>query len=250
MQLQANKALKTGIPIQGKWKRWTVSIRIFTTWSYFDWSQCAHLRCIFWWMHLFSQWKSQQTKLSYLGYGKSQHHREHFRDSPKVIVWCCFLYDRIIGPFFFSWANCQRNLLSQYVENFALPQLQEAEAQSQHEIRFQQDGAPPHWSLHVRALPNQLYPSRWLGRDGPIAWPPRSPDLTPPDFFYGAMSRTRCTRPPFQTSTSCGGVSLMVWLVVTAIPQATLYAVWREMQDRLDICWATNGAHVEGGTLR
>jgi hypothetical protein len=48
-------------------------------------------------------------------------------------------------------------------------------------------------------------------------------------------------------STSCGGVLLMfVICVVTAIPQAiTLHALWREMQDRLDICWATNGAHVE-----
>jgi NAD(P)H-nitrite reductase large subunit len=43
-------------------------------------------------------------------------------------------------------------------------------------------------------------------------------------------------------STSCGGVTD----VVTAIPQATLHSVWREMQDRLDICRATNGAHVEG----
>jgi hypothetical protein len=32
--------------------------------------------------------------------------------------------------------------------------------------------------------------------------------------------------------------------VVTAISQATLHAVWREMQDSLDICRATNGAHV------
>ena len=24
------------------------------------------------------------------------------------------------------------------------------------------------------------YPGRWIGRDGPVAWPPRSPDL---DFF-------------------------------------------------------------------
>jgi hypothetical protein len=34
--------------------------------------------------------------------------------------------------------------------------------------------------------------------------------------------------------------------IVTAIPQATLHAVWWEMQDRLDICQATNCAHVEG----
>jgi hypothetical protein len=25
---------------------------------------------------------------------------------------------------------------------------------------------------------------RWIGRSGPIAWSPKSPDLTPFDFFF------------------------------------------------------------------
>uniref|UniRef100_A0A3Q2XIB6 Uncharacterized protein n=1 Tax=Hippocampus comes TaxID=109280 RepID=A0A3Q2XIB6_HIPCM len=44
-------------------------------------------------------------------------------------------------------------------------------------------GAPPHWGLHVRGFLNQKFPDRWIGRDGPIPWPPRSPDITPLDFF-------------------------------------------------------------------
>ena len=27
------------------------------------------------------------------------------------------------------------------------------------------------------------YPGRWIGRVGPVGWPPRSPDLTPLDFL-------------------------------------------------------------------
>ena len=45
------------------------------------------------------------------------------------------------------------------------------------------NGAPPHWGLVVREFLDQTFPNRWIGRDGPIAWPPRSPDLTPLDFF-------------------------------------------------------------------
>ena len=30
---------------------------------------------------------------------------------------------------------------------------------------------------------NDTFPERWVGRDGPIPWPPRSPDITPLDFF-------------------------------------------------------------------
>jgi hypothetical protein len=27
------------------------------------------------------------------------------------------------------------------------------------------------------------FPGRWVGRDGPNPWPPRSPDITPLDLF-------------------------------------------------------------------
>ncbi|XP_034250323.1 uncharacterized protein LOC117650829 [Thrips palmi] len=47
---------------------------------------------------------------------------------------------------------------------------------------YQQDGAPPHWALVVRNHLNSVYQNRWIGRGGPVAWPPRSPDLTPLDF--------------------------------------------------------------------
>jgi hypothetical protein len=53
---------------------------------------------------------------------------------------------------------------------------------------LQLDGAPPHFALSVRTWVNESYPNRWIGRGGPVAWPARSPDLTPPDFFlWGQM---------------------------------------------------------------
>ena len=51
------------------------------------------------------------------------------------------------------------------------------------ELFFQQDGAPPHYALRVRGYLNGVFPQRWFGRRGSIEWPPRSPDLTPMDFF-------------------------------------------------------------------
>jgi hypothetical protein len=46
-----------------------------------------------------------------------------------------------------------------------------------------QDGAPPHFALNVKQFLNEEFPNGWIGRGGPIAWPPRSPDLTPMDYF-------------------------------------------------------------------
>lgn len=46
------------------------------------------------------------------------------------------------------------------------------------------DGASAHYSAIVRRYLTEKYGERWIGRGGPIAWPPRSPDLNPLDFFF------------------------------------------------------------------
>jgi len=61
---------------------------------------------------------------------------------------------------------------------------------------FQQDGGPPHFHFDVRAHLNANLPSRWIGRashnDSPLlTWPPRSPDLTPCDFFLWGYIKDR-----------------------------------------------------------
>jgi len=65
------------------------------------------------------------------------------------------------------------------------PQLEEFQPW----IIFQQAGAPPHWGSHIRGFLDATFPNRWIGRDGPTPWPPRSPDITPLNSFYGGMLR-------------------------------------------------------------
>lgn len=48
---------------------------------------------------------------------------------------------------------------------------------------LQQDGCPAHYARRVRVVLDQMFPHRWIGRNGPISWPPRSPDLTVLDFY-------------------------------------------------------------------
>ena len=55
---------------------------------------------------------------------------------------------------------------------------------------FQRDGAPPHYSRLVREYLHASFPNRWLGRLGPVAWPPRSPDLTPLDYYIWGHMKT------------------------------------------------------------
>jgi hypothetical protein len=83
------------------------------------------------------------------------------------------------------------------MELYAVPQLEVFQPW----VVLQEDGAPPHWGLLVRHFLYVTFPNRWIGRDGPTPWPPRSPDITPLDFFYGGLFRTKCIRHQCQTLT-------------------------------------------------
>ena len=38
---------------------------------------------------------------------------------------------------------------------------------------------------------NDVFPDGWIGRGGPTSWPPRSPDVTPLDFFLWGYVKTK-----------------------------------------------------------
>lgn len=41
---------------------------------------------------------------------------------------------------------------------------------------------------------NEFHPQRWIGRGGIVAWPPRSPDFTPLDFYlWGTLKEKDST---------------------------------------------------------
>jgi hypothetical protein len=48
---------------------------------------------------------------------------------------------------------------------------------------YMYDGASAHFSRAVRDVLNNTYHGRWIGRGGPNAWLPRSPDLNPLEFY-------------------------------------------------------------------
>jgi len=107
---------------------------------------------------------------------------EYVRCSPKVSVWCGLLYDHVIGPFFFSESTVTGVVYLDLLEQYVFPQIETVEQETVSRVIFMQYGAPPHFSCFVTDVLNERFPVTWIGRNGPIPWPPRSPDLSPPDF--------------------------------------------------------------------
>ena len=95
---------------------------------------------------------------------------------PGVTCWAAISSSGIIGPYFFETTVNSCTYLDM-LENYFLPRVQDEESY------FQHDGAPAHYGKDVRTWLDQNFAGKWFGRRGSVEWPPRSPDLTPPDFF-------------------------------------------------------------------
>jgi hypothetical protein len=72
------------------------------------------------------------------------------------------------------------------LQHFPLPQLDEDDQGGR--IHFQ------HYLHYLEEVPEYLntrFLRRWIGREAPIAWPPRSRDLTLLDFFLWVFVKDR-----------------------------------------------------------
>ena len=99
----------------------------------------------------------------------------------------------VIGPFFYE-GTLTGIKYGEMLEDRILPSIREAYGNMRRDIWFMQDGAPAHRGLNVRHKLHEVFGNRVLGLGFRQEWPPRSPDLTPCDFFFcGVASKTRYT---------------------------------------------------------
>ena len=113
----------------------------------------------------------------------------NFQRRFSVNVWRGVIGNRLIGPFVFD-NNLTGNTYEAFLRNELPGLLEDIPLMVRSQMYFQHDGAPPHYTRHVREYLNEFFPNRWLGRGGPVAWPPRSPDLTPLDYYLWGHMKT------------------------------------------------------------
>lgn len=123
-----------------------------------------------------------------------------FQNRWTINVWAGIIGDKIIGPVFINGTlNRQRYMtllrgpLANFLDTVPLADL--------NQIWFQHDGAPPHIAEEVRNELETMFGNRWIGRHGPILWPPRSPDLTILDFFFWGWVKNLVYRKVSNTET-------------------------------------------------
>lgn len=116
---------------------------------------------------------------------KDSYHQVRF----SVNVWAGIINNVIVGPYFIDDRLTGGNYLDM-LQSVIPDLLDDVPLGLLNNLHYQHDGAPPHYSSAVRNYLNSEYGDRWIGRGGPIPWPPRSPDLTPLDFYlWGEIKR-------------------------------------------------------------
>ena len=135
----------------------------------------------------------------------------------------------------------KRALQLDMLQEFLIPQLDEDDQEER--IHFQQDGAPPHYLGEVREYLNTRFLGRWIGRAAPIAWPPRSPDLTPLDFFLWGFVKDRLFVPPLPANVV--ELRTRITAAVAKVTPEMLRTVWQETDYMWNVCRITNGSHIE-----
>jgi transposase len=158
----------------------------------------------------------------------------------KLMVWCGLWKAHVLGPFFFDQTMTGEAYLTMLGDQL-MPQL-DGLGEGLPEW-FQHDGAAPHYSRAVRHWLDANLPN-WIGRCGPLEWAPRSPDLTPLDFFFWGVIKEKVY------SAKIRNLEHLKARIVSACAEINgnvemLHRVHENLAKRIHLCMLNDGGHIE-----
>jgi hypothetical protein len=92
---------------------------------------------------------------------------------PGLSVWASIWSGDIVGPYFFDGTVTGESYL-EMLREVVLPKLENIPLYDNTEFIWQQDGAPPHYSLRIREFLNNSFPAG-PGRRGTVSCTPPPP---------------------------------------------------------------------------
>lgn len=151
-----------------------------------------------------------------------------------ITVWAGISVSGIVGPYFFEDSVNGQNYLEML--RHVVPQINKK--------IWMQDGAPAHYARIVVSFLNQHFPDGWIGRRGTyLEWPPRSPDMTPCDFFLWGYIKDIVYKGNPQNLQE---IRRSITAAFETIPQTMCQRVCREaVEKRIRLCHNESGNHFE-----
>ena len=94
---------------------------------------------------------------------------------------------------------------------------------------------------------NEVFPNRWIGRGGPISWPPRSPDITPLDYFLWGYVKSKVYSSPAENVRE---LKERIQTAISSISAELLARVWKNLEIRLRTLKENCGGHIENLNMK
>ena len=130
--------------------------------------------------------------------------------------------------------------------DYVIPSLESRGIQPQ-TIWFRQDGAAAHTAASTLECLQGYFSGRVIFKGGSVGFPPRSPDLTAPDFFLWGWLKTKVYQ---DRPRNLGELKRRVKSALTALPHHTIQASVEALPHRAGACLSLRGGHLEAVLLR
>jgi len=145
----------------------------------------------------------------------------------------CHFETSIIGPLFFETsinAEAYKELIQQFI---ALLQVEECNCW------FQQDSATAHTAAPTMVILHEFFGENLISKG---LWPPRSPDLTSPDFFLWSYLKDTVY---WSNPQDLKQLKMNITHAIEEVNERTLRKVARNMVKCVDKCIEMNGHHFQ-----
>ncbi|KYN05077.1 hypothetical protein ALC62_04065 [Cyphomyrmex costatus] len=164
-----------------------------------------------------------------------------FQHRWSINVWAGMIANQVIGPFFLP-PRLNGEIYADFLRNKLPVLLADVPLYVRAQMIYQQDGAPAHLHRDVRDVLNTRYRDRWIGQGGPIAWPPRSPDINVIDFFVWGYIKELVE--PRRSGTENEAREAIVAAFETITPEM-VHRATRSIVPRAELCIREEGRHFE-----
>lgn len=169
--------------------------------------------------------------------------RGNYQHRFSLNVWCGIIGNYLIGPHVMP-GRLTGALYCQFLIQHLPILLEDVPLAQRQRMWFMHDGAPAHTSLVVREYLNARFPNRWIGQHGPVAWPPRSPDLNPLDFYLWGHVKSVVYATPVDTEDELLARVQAACQQVHDTPRV-FERVRQSFSRRCQLCIECGGQHVE-----
>lgn len=161
------------------------------------------------------------------------HFVERTLNAHHVTIWAAISSHYLIGPYILPHRQTvnqvsYRNFVTMFLHDLQLHNV------DLNNVWFQQDGATPHTAIATRNFLHEHFHERTIGKFLAVEWPPRSPDLSPTDFFLWGYIKEKiyCHAPFINTNRLCAEIE-------------TAFANFRQDQNFLEILGAVHRCFLQ-----